>query len=330
MRDEYESFGVAEATVAGEGAALVKMAASSRKRGRAKAKAPTTPQRSAAGTVPVVVGLVTRSMRRIADGVQSISGVGPWGWAAGVACLALLGLCGLAWQRAPQRLAPKALTMVNLTGERVPSALVDRLYRAYPRHGELGQPDPALLRDFAAHLATQNAIAAVDGVDVCYEVDHAGQARQVLFARVAVREPLLAVQVAPGRVQAVDAEGIFLPEFLVAPSGHPQVFGLQAAGRPALDELLALWPLLSTRVDPASIASIDLAGDLRRRAQRGLVLHMRNGVTVLWGMPGEARYGVDHQLQVEQLAHALQCQGAAGSDAVIDVRFDQARYVSAL
>lgn len=285
--------------------------------GKGKSKGKATPPTS---------GLVTLSVRGC---YASVCGLGLWGGAALAMMVACAVLLSLSWQRSLLQWQPQDLVLEDVEGKPVPGRLIERFIRDYPRATNLLHPDAAVLADFRDFLLARPAVKRVDAVAVGYRPGDAAAPVQVLEAVVELRKPVLPVQLADGSHATVAKDGIVLPPCIEAAPGLPLVRGYHDGGNEALRELLAFWPELSYEVPPTSIAEVHLHADLQRRGQRGIVLQMYNGTRILWGRPGDGRYGVSNQDKIARIVHALQCQGGA-DDAVIDVRYDQAVYSAAL
>ena len=61
-------------------------------------------------------------------------------------------------------------------------------------------------------------------------------------------------------------------------------------------------------------------------ATRGLVLYTRQGTRILWGRPGEEKYGVSLDDRARNTIHTLTVQGDLAHIAAIQVRFKEPTY----
>ena len=59
---------------------------------------------------------------------------------------------------------------------------------------------------------------------------------------------------------------------------------------------------------------------------RGIVLATRQGARLVWGRPGEERFGVQPDEKVRDLVHTLKCQGDLSRIDSVNVRFHEPFY----
>ena len=158
-----------------------------------------------------------------------------------------------------------------------------------------------------------------------------------------LRQPVLPLRRAGGRIDWVDAEGRILPGELAGPEGEPRIHGVEDAPPEALAEVLALWPRLKAamqelaasgrfRSEGSGIDRILLHEPLSSRSgrsERGIVFVLAgpSGTRLVWGRPGEAAYGMSPERKLANFVHTLTCQGSRPEDLHrvqdINVRFPE-------
>jgi hypothetical protein len=136
---------------------------------------------------------------------------------------------------------------------------------------------------------------------------------------------MMPVVLASGERAWVDGEGWLLPGSLPGPvARRPVLRAIEWGGVEGVRAAIALWRLLEPQVEPGLITDIHLSDTLDARGlTRGIVLYTRHGSRLIWGKPGEERYGVRNEDKVRDLVHTLRAQGDLNRLAAVNVRFKQ-------
>jgi hypothetical protein len=121
----------------------------------------------------------------------------------------------------------------------------------------------------------------------------------------------------------VDVDGRILPGILPAPAGNPRPMlrAIEHGGAERLREALWLWRTLEPQLDAGLLTDIHLDDDLDLKDQRGIVLYTRSGSRLVWGLPTDAKFGVERERKARDLVHTIRCQGDLTRIASINVRF---------
>ncbi|MFW5858880.1 MAG: hypothetical protein ACOCYP_02555 [Planctomycetota bacterium] len=298
--------------------------ARARKGGGAAAPGPTASDSGrASGFVSLGQGLITRGVGAGLRGIEAVAaggrGLGLHGVIAGGALFVVLMLSYIGWRERP---AQPPLSAVRFVDAPAPKVLKDRWVTSFPDFRLLYlRPDDAVLDRFAAHLASQPGVAAVDEVALEWQTDAHGHSRRVAAVRLQLREAMLPLRLASGRRAWVDAQGAVLPGQLPGPQDVPVVLHLERAGPAGLREIAAVWPELRATLPRGYLRAIDLdAAFPGRPDQRGIVFHASDGTMIVWGRPGEGCYGVTPQEKVHNLAHSVRHFEQV---AAINVRFPE-------
>ena len=177
--------------------------------------------------------------------------------------------------------------------------------------------------------------------------------RRTVEIQLALRQPYLPAILRDGSRAWIDAQGVVLPGVLPSPGvQRPVVRRLEGGGRDALAAAVDLWQRLEPLVEKGLITEIGLNDHLELQPAAavtpapgpvaglpavpakavpagvpGIVLYTRQGTRLVWGRPGEERYGVQAADKVRDLVHTLQCQGDLSRTAAINVRFHDPYYV---
>jgi hypothetical protein len=179
--------------------------------------------------------------------------------------------------------------------------------------------------------------------------------RRTVEIQLALRQPYLPAILRDGSRAWIDAAGIVLPGVLPSPGvQRPVVRRLEGGGREALVAAVDLWQRLEPLVEKGLITEIGLNDHLELQTAPtvtpapaptpvaglpavpakavpsgvpGIVLYTRQGTRLVWGRPGEERYGVQAADKVRDLVHTLQCQGDLSRTVAINVRFHEPYYV---
>lgn len=272
-------------------------------------------------------GWITRGvhagLRGVESGAEASRQLGVWGITAITAFVALCVLSGFAQARVPEDAPVRGMKMVYLDGPRLDDRDLFGLIRRYPGLDALRDGDDARLADFAAWLGEQPVIRTVAQVRCQHAVDGS---RRVIEVELGLRSPELPVVLASGARAWIDAEGILLPSILPAPEGQPRpvLRGVEGVDRARIDEALWLWSQVRRNLEPGLITDIILDAPLGLLDQRGIVLGTRSGSQLIWGLPGDTRFGLDRERKVRDLVHSIRCQGDLSRIATINVRYPKA------
>lgn len=267
----------------------------------------------AAGPEPVVRGATL-----ILAGAGRVARLGLRGWLAASALMLLVALSAHAWRRAPSALGPVRLEQV---GMRVPRPVLARWVRDFPAYERLmREPDQGLVEAFAASLRQRPAVAAVRRLGVEPRVTGTGQQERVITVDLALRRPVLALALAGGNRAWLAEDGVLLPGSFPGPAEAPLVVGL--VDEAARDEVLALWRELGPRIGNR-VVRILCRRPLPGGGADGIELVTREGTRLVWGAPGESRYGLSIAEKARNLVHTLECQGDLRQVAMINVRFPE-------
>jgi hypothetical protein len=248
-----------------------------------------------------------------------------WLVTAGIAFLAVLVLTVSGAARQPSPLPVTALRVVWRPGPRLPADEIAAWLRRSPVHDQLGDPNAWVLDQLADWLRQQPAVDRLVQVRLAHEPSGpAGSLRRVLEIELALRTPAMPAVLASGERAWVDAEGHVLPGELPAPRvSRPVLRQLESAGPDTVRSAIDMWTRLEPDIPPGLVGDILCDDQLNEQGARGIVLVTRQGARLLWGAPGEQRYGVSAEDRAAALIHALRCQGDLAHVASIDVRFRQ-------
>lgn len=250
-----------------------------------------------------------------------------WGLMAGCAALLLLG-CSLAsaWLSPPP--APvRRVAITWLPGPRLNEQVVLSWIHHFPGRDRLSNPSDYLLDQLATHLRSQDAVSEVRSLRLCHERSSSGRFQRSLCLEIGLRTPYLPGVQADGGRFWLDREGKVLPGLLPPPPvPRPEVRGAAQAPPQALAEAASLWRRLESSLEPGLVTSILLSEPVDELGNRGLVLTTRQGTRLIWGVPGEERFGVLPDDKVRDLIRTIQGQGDLANVAAINVRFKEAFY----
>ncbi len=272
--------------------------------------------------------------RGIHAGLESLSWtrgrlvqLGLWGSAAALVITALAITSVYAIGRAPAPMSVSNVRVIYAAGPQLPQAEALALIRSFPGRDQLKDGKPAVLAQLAVHLRKMPVIAAVRDISVVHEPDPKDPRllRRTLEVSLALRQPMMPVVLASGERAWVDGEGWLLPGSLPGPvTRRPVLRAIEWGGVDGVRAALALWRLLEPQVEPGLITDIHLNDTLDTRGlTRGIVLYTRHGSRLIWGKPGEERYGVRNEDKARDLVHTLRAQGDLGRLAAVNVRFKQ-------
>lgn len=181
--------------------------------------------------------------------------------------------------------------------------------------------------------------------------------RRTVEVQIGLRQPYLPAVLKDGTRAWIDAQGVVLPGVLPNPGvQRPLVRGLEAGGRAGVLTAVDLWTRLEPQIekglvsdivlndvlDPLALAPPAASGQppqaasasispsvnsLPLNAPRGVVLYTRQGSKLIWGRPGEERFGVQIDDKIRDLVHTIKCQGDLSRIERINVRFKEPFYL---
>jgi len=278
-----------------------------------------------------VPGLVTKGVHAglASIGLASHAGrqLGAWGMSALAAAGLVLGLSWNAAGTTPPPAPVGGVRVVYVDGPRIPERDLLALVRKFPGARQLlAQADRDTLVDLGDWLRDQPLVREVRQVRLVHQSD--GKRRTIEIA-LALREAVMPAILATGARAWIDAEGRILPPILPAPGGQPRpvLRGIETGGAERLSEALWLWARLEKQLEPGLVADIRLDDPLDLKDQRGIVLVTRQGSRLVWGQPGDVRFGIDRERKVRDLVHTIRCQGDLSRIATINVRFKDPVFV---
>ena len=175
--------------------------------------------------------------------------------------------------------------------------------------------------------------------------------RRTVEIQIALRQPYMPAVLKDGSRVWIDAEGKILPGILPSPGvQRPLVRQLELGGMVAVKAAVDLWQRLEPQIEKGLVSDIMLselleaaptpvappAGPVILSGQvaaprpvgqsRGIVLTTRQGAKLVWGKPGEERFGVQPDDKVRDLVHTLKCQGDLSRIDSVNVRFHEPFY----
>jgi len=292
------------------------------------------------------------------------TGVQPWSAGAILAGVALIVLSLMSWGDLPKPLPVANVTISWLPGPRVPDAEVLSWLRRCPQYEKLNEPNEWVLQKLADHLRALPAVAEVRQVRLYHEPGMVSAIRRTpgkppvlvqvtgirrtVNVQLGLRQPYLPAVLRDGSRAWIDADGLVLPGVLPNPGvQRPLVRGIENSGRPALLAAVELWTRLEPQVEKGLISDIVLNDPLDplqpapativgqppipvqipAGTPRGVVLYTRQGAKLIWGRPGEERFGVQEDDKVRDLVHTIKCQGDLSRIERINVRFKEPFYL---
>lgn len=276
-------------------------------------------------------GTVTRGIHA---GLESLSWtrgrlvqLGLWGSAAALVITALIIGSMYAIGNAPAPMPVSNVRVVYAAGPQLPQAEALALIRGFPGRDQLKDGKPEILAQLAAHLRKLPVVAGVRDISVVHEPDPRNPQllRRTLEVSLALRQPMMPVVLASGERAWVDGEGWLLPGSLPGPvTRRPVLRAIEWGGIDGVRAAIALWRLLEPQLEPGLITDIHLNDTLDTQGKnRGIVLYTRQGSRLIWGKPGEEKYGVRNEDKARDLVHTLRAQGDLGRLAAVNVRFKQ-------
>ena len=280
-------------------------------------------------------GLVTRGVHVGLDGAQmTASGLrqlGPWTVAALILALGVVGVSVYATTQAPQPLPVVGLRVNYLPGPQLAEREVRVWLAHFPHRDKLVTGDAWMLDRLAHYLRSIPAVATVKRVEAVHEPQPNGHQQMVrtLVLDLGLRQPEMPAVLSTGERVWLAADGRILPGSLPAPATRrPVVHALERGGLGTIYEVLALWRELEPMLEQGLVTDIHLDDALDQSGhQRGVVLYTRQGTRLIWGRPGDERFGVYRAQKINDLVRTIRCQGDLRRIALINVRFAQPFFV---
>lgn len=281
------------------------------------------------------------------SGWFSKTGIRIWSGLAIAAAAAVLVLSLVAMRDVPPALPVSNVTISWLPGPRVPDAEVLNWLRRSPQFEKLSTPNEWVLEKLADHLRALPAVAEVRQVRLYHEPGKIAAVRQVkgkppvrvqvdgirrtVEIQIALRQPYMPAVLGDRSRAWIDADGRVLPGILPSPGvQRPMVRAVEQGGRDGVKAAVELWKLLEPQVEKGLISDIVLSDGLDAvpdaKSAQGIVLYTRQGSRLIWGRPGEERFGVAAEAKVRDLVHTLRCQGDLSRIVAINVRFHEPFY----
>jgi hypothetical protein len=253
--------------------------------------------------------------------------LGVWGIIASAVLVTVVVLSFYAGSQAPEPMPVTGLKITFLPGPRLGDQEIYAWVRRFPNADKLPTGAPWVLDRLADYLRHQPVVAEVRQVSVVHQpIDAKGERlRRVIELVIGLRQPVLPVVLVSGERGWVDAEGWLLPGSLPGPAARrPTLRAIEWGGLQSVRAALSLWRQLEPLIEPGLITDIHLYDALDSSgSQRGIVLYTRQGSRLIWGRPGDERFGVKNDDKIRDLVRAIRCQGDLNRVAAINVRFHQ-------
>lgn len=276
-------------------------------------------------------GLVTRGIHAGLNGAQwtkhGALRLGAWGCAAVAMIAVLVVFSCYSIEKAPTPLPVSGFRIAWLPGPKVAREDVLGWMKTFPHFAQLRDGRQETLDQLAVFLRKQPVVSEVRTVSVVHEpsAKDPQQLQRTLEVVMALRQPVMPVVLASGERAWVDAEGWLLPGSLPGPSvKRPVLRAIEWAGIDGVRSALSLWKRLESQIEHGLVTDIHLHDMLDKRGvQRGVVLYTRHGSRLIWGRPGEERYGVREEDKVRDLIHTIRSHGDLNRIAAVNVRFKE-------
>lgn len=276
-------------------------------------------------------GVVTRGIHAGLNGAQwtkqGALRLGAWGCAAVAMIAVLVVFSCYSIDKAPTPLPVSGFRIAWLPGPKVAREDVLGWMRTFPQFAQLRDGRQETLDELAGFLRKQPMVSEVRTVSVVHEpsAKQPEQLQRTLEVVMALRQPVMPVVLASGERAWVDAEGWLLPGSLPGPSvKRPVLRAIEWAGIDGVRSALSLWKRLESQIEHGLVTDIHLHDVLDKRGvQRGVVLYTRHGSRLIWGRPGEERYGVREEDKVRDLIHTIRSHGDLNRIAAVNVRFKE-------
>jgi hypothetical protein len=281
-----------------------------------------------------------------------------WGFAAIAVGVLVLTISLMAVRAAPK---PRPVTDIRIAwmpGPQIPEREVLAWIRRYPKYEQLREPNDWLLGDLARFLRDQPAVAGVASVRVFHQPTTVEETRRIrqggrimaqrvarqsivrtVEVRLALRQPFLPGVLRDGTRVWIDRDGGILPGILPKPAvPRPLVRNLESGGRQGLRAAAEAWDLLEQQGIERNLVADVVLDDLidtpdptaapgsataAAPGTRGLVLYTRHGTRILWGKPGEEKFGVSLEDRARATIHTLASSGDPSRIEAIQVRFGE-------
>jgi hypothetical protein len=268
-----------------------------------------------------------RRPRPLESRASVLARLGAWGVAA---CAAGLAVCALTLDGVDALPGPLKVSEVHIGftgGPQLPPAEILRWVDGFSLHDQLAQPNAWVLEQLADYLRALPAVAEVSQVRLVHLPAAKDSVVRELDIEMRLRQPVMPTVLASGERRWLDADGRQLPGILPGPERRrPTVRGVEGASAESIQLAIQAWQRLEPLVESGLITDIVLGDLLDSRGAKGMVLYTRYGSRLVWGAPGEERYGVDVDTKARELVHTLRCQGDLSRVATINVRFGQPFY----
>lgn len=276
-------------------------------------------------------GLVTRGIHAGMNGAQWTKNgavrLGAWGCVAVAMITVLVVFSCYSIDKAPTPLPVSGFRVAWLPGPKLQKEEVLGWMRSFPQFTQLKEGRQETLDQLAVFLRARPMVSEVRTVSVVHEpsAQNPEQLQRTLEVVMALRQPVMPVVLGTGERAWVDADGWLLPGSLAGPSvKRPVLRAIEWAGIDGVKSALSLWKRLEPQVEPGLITDIHLHDVLDKRGvSRGVVLYTRHGSRLIWGRPGEERFGVREEDKVRDLIHTIRSHGDLGRIAAINVRFKE-------
>ena len=276
-------------------------------------------------------GLVTRGIHVGLNGAQWTKNgairLGAWGCVAVAMITVLVVFSCYSIDKAPTPLPVSGFRVTWLPGPKLQKEEVLGWMRSFPQFTQLKEGRQETLDQLAVFLRARPMVSEVRTVSVVHEpsTQNPEQLQRTLEVVMALRRPIMLVVLGTGERAWVDADGWLLPGSLPGPSvKRPVLRAIEWAGIDGVKSALSLWKRLESQVEPGLITDIHLHDVLDKRGvSRGVVLYTRHGSRLIWGKPGEERFGVREEDKVRDLIHTIRSHGDLGRIAAINVRFKE-------
>jgi hypothetical protein len=253
-----------------------------------------------------------------------------WGWCALVLAVGFLVGTVVAVVQAPQPTRPMRYTVKWLPGPQVPDAQVFAWMARFPEREKLvTAPNEWVLDRLVAYLKATPGVAEVARVSLVHEPVTPGSPTLIRSVRLelGLHEPFLPGVLLNGQRVWIDRAGRVLPGYLPAPEvRRPMLRQIEAAKAEGILEAVRAWTAVEAGLKAVQVTDIAAADRLDETSSRGVVLVTSQGARLIWGRPGEERYGVDAERKAANLLHALRCQGDLARVDTINVRFTEPFY----
>lgn len=284
------------------------------------APAPVKPKASEAAPSSALVG--------VAAGKPPLLNL--WGW-----CALLLASCCLvgtvvALAQAPEPTRPGRYKVTWLPGPQVPDTQVFAWMARFPEREKLAtEPNDWVLDRLVAYLRATPGVAQVARVSLVHEPVEPGSRTLIRTVKLelGLYEPYLPGVLLNGQRVWIDREGRVLPGFLPAPdTKRPMLRQIEAGKSEGIIEAVRTWAAVEGGLKPGLVTDIAAAEKLDETGSRGVVLLTNQGTRLIWGRPGDDRYGIEAIRKASNLQHALRCQGDLARVDTINVRFSEPFY----